>query len=214
MFDNITSDDLIMAFFPCIKFCNIAEYNQRSAQEKWRAIGVPIPEIWKRLKREADERHRFYSLALEMTAVVEMRGLRMVVENPWHELNYTNHFWFNKPSIIDTDRTRRGDFFKKPTAFWFIGCVPTHFSTMCQTAITDRKYCLNGKTSAERKARLKDKQAKGSVQTGLCSEERSMISPDYAHNFICDFILGKPSGNAPTQCDMFDMAGKDIELED
>ena len=27
---------------------------------------------------------------------------------------------------------------------------------------------------------------------GLCSEERSMISPDYARNFICDNILGKP----------------------
>jgi hypothetical protein len=25
----------------------------------------------------------------------------------------------------------------------------------------------------------------------LCSEERAMISPDYARNFICDFILGK-----------------------
>jgi hypothetical protein len=33
--------------------------------------------------------------------------------------------------------------------------------------------------------------AKGSSQSGLCSEERSMISPDYARNFICDFILGK-----------------------
>ena len=28
-------------------------------------------------------------------------------------------------------------------------------------------------------------------EKGLCSEERSMISPDYARNFICDFILGK-----------------------
>lgn len=26
---------------------------------------------------------------------------------------------------------------------------------------------------------------------GLCSKERSMISPDYARNFICDFIIGK-----------------------
>lgn len=25
----------------------------------------------------------------------------------------------------------------------------------------------------------------------FCDEERSMISPDYARNFICDFILGK-----------------------
>ena len=29
------------------------------------------------------------------------------------------------------------------------------------------------------------------LKMGICSEERSMISPDYARNFICDFILGK-----------------------
>ena len=28
-------------------------------------------------------------------------------------------------------------------------------------------------------------------KAGLCSEERSLISPDYARNFICDFVLGK-----------------------
>lgn len=33
--------------------------------------------------------------------------------------------------------------------------------------------------------------AKGSGKAGVCSSERSMISPDYARNFICDFILGK-----------------------
>lgn len=32
---------------------------------------------------------------------------------------------------------------------------------------------------------------KRSKGDGLCSEERSMISPDYARNWICDFILGK-----------------------
>ena len=36
--------------------------------------------------------------------------------------------------------------------------------------------------------------SKGGVKSGLCSEERSMISPDYARNFICDFILGKKQG--------------------
>jgi hypothetical protein len=46
IFDNITKDDLIVAFFPCIKFCNIAEYNQRSAQEHLRRIGKPIKDIY------------------------------------------------------------------------------------------------------------------------------------------------------------------------
>ena len=47
------------------------------------------------------------------------------------------------------------------------------------------------------KIELKDKEqktimkTKGASRAGLCSEERSMISSDYARNFICDFILGK-----------------------
>ena len=36
---------------------------------------------------------------------------------------------------------------------------------------------------------------------GLCSEERSMISPDYARNFICDFIIGKEQINS--ELDLF-----------
>ena len=43
--------------------------------------------------------------------------------------------------------------------------------------------------------KLKEKKtvmgSKGASKAGLCSEDRSMISPDYARNFICDFVLGK-----------------------
>ena len=42
---------------------------------------------------------------------------------------------------------------------------------------------------------------KSSMKSGLCSEERSMISPDYARNFICDFIIGKEQKN--TQLELF-----------
>jgi hypothetical protein len=43
---------------------------------------------------------------------------------------------------------------------------------------------------------------KGREKGGLCNEERSMISPDYARNFICDFILGKKQKH--TQLTLFD----------
>lgn len=43
--------------------------------------------------------------------------------------------------------------------------------------------------------------AKPADHAGLCSEERSMISPDYARNFIHDFIRGKPQQN--TQLKLF-----------
>lgn len=189
IFDRIDKDDLIMAFFPCIKFCNIAEYNQRSAQEKWRKNGMPVERVWQLLKKEADERHYFYTLCLKMHAVVECRGLRMIMENPWHEINYTNHFWFMKPSIIDRDRRTRGDAMVKPTAYWFLNCAPTTGSESMQLSKT-RKYISMGGGWKRHKDKPKESLAQGSSKAGLCSEERSMISPDYALNFIDDFILG------------------------
>lgn len=194
IFDEITRDDLIMAFFPCIKFCNIAEYNQRSAQEKWRRDGMDIHRIYELLKKQSDDRHYFYILALKLHAVVEFNGLRMIMENPWHETNYTNYFWFSKPSFIDTDRSRRGDYFKKPTAYWYTGCQPTYGYSFQQTPAKEIKRI--GMTSKWRQNDDNKVYAKGSSKSGLCSEERSMISPDYARNFICDFILGKEQQNS------------------
>jgi len=191
VFDDITKDDLIIAFFPCIKFCNIAEYNQRLAQEKWRRDGMDVHRIYEHLKRQSDDRYKFYQLALMMHGVVEFRGLRMVMENPWHETNYTNYFWFRKVSIIDKDRTRRGDFFIKPTGYWFTNCEPTNGFTYQPTPQDKIKNTNIGYWSKKHNTKAKNLQAKASSVHGLCSEERSMISPDYARNFICDFILGK-----------------------
>ena len=69
---------------------------------------------------------------------------------------------------------QRGDYFKKPTAYWFFNCVPTY-----------------GKSYQDDKEKKTIGKCKSGVKAGICSEERSMISPDYARNFICDFILGK-----------------------
>ena len=191
IFDKITKDDLIIAFFPCIKFCNIAEYNQRSQQEYFRRIGKPIKEIYAYLKKESDERYFFYQKCLKLHAVVETRGLRMVMENPWNEINYTNYFWFKRVTIIDRDRTQRGDFFKKPTGYWFTNCEPTNGQSFQPTP--KEKIRLTGVRYSKhrRHPKLGELMAKPSKKSGLCSEERSMISPDYARNFICDFIIGK-----------------------
>ena len=191
VFDNITKDDLIIAFFPCIKFCNIAEYNQRSAQEKWRRDGMDIHRIYELLKKESDERYMFYQLCLKMHAVVEFRGLRMIMENPWHETNYTNYFWFNKVTFVDRNRTLRGDYFKKPTGYWFTGCEPTHGKSLQTTPTNEIKHIGMTQAYRDKKNGIIYETAAGSPKSGICSEERSMISPDYARNFICDFILGK-----------------------
>ena len=134
----------------------------------------------------------------------------MVVENPWHETNYTNYHWFNRPSIIDRNRSIRGDNFVKPTAYWFIGCTPTHGLSIQKTKKEDIKIIgAGGKYNAHFRRTNKNKAlkiAKSSNKSGICSEDRSIINPRYAHNFICDFILGGGQTVVPQQLDMFDIA--------
>ena len=103
-----------------------------------------------------------------------MKNFRIIIENPYSSLHYLHNNFLKEPSIIDHDRTRRGDYFKKPTGYWFFNAEPT-----------------TGKSYQKPLKEFRVWEAKSASEAGLCSEERSMISPDYARNFICDFILGK-----------------------
>ena len=88
------------------------------------------------------------------------------------------------PTMIDHDRQKRGDYFKKPTAYWFVNCEPTHGHSYTKPKETKTVFT-----------------AKGASHAGLCSEERSLISPDYARNFIADFVIGREQKN--TELDLF-----------
>ena len=122
-----------------------------------------------------NNREKFYALAVKMLTVAKERGLRLIMENPYSPKSYIRNNFILPPTLVDNDRSLRGDCYRKPTAYWFINCEPTHGLTI-QPA-KEVKNILSMKPSKK---------------AGLCSEERSMISPNYARNFICDFILGKP----------------------
>lgn len=172
IFDNVTKDDLILAFFPCIYFCAISQANMSLNACNYRNLTMK-QRIEKILER-SHNREKFFSLAVKMTGVCLCKGLRIVMENPWAEQTFLKANFIQSPSVIDENRMRRGDFFVKPTAYWFFNCEPTQGFT--------------SQNNKEQKFIFKMRQGK---QAGLCSEERSMISPDYARNFICDFIIGK-----------------------
>lgn len=125
------------------------------------------------LKR-VNNREYFFGLATKMLCVAKERGIRLIMENPWSQQTYLKANFVLPPTFVDNNRRLRGDYFTKPTAYWFINCEPTH-----------------GFSEQHDKKRVRILDCKGSGQAGICSEERSMISPDYARNFICDFILGK-----------------------
>ena len=183
LFDDITQDDLIMSFFPCIHFCDAKTLFYRGvhiSQRKW-----SIKKIMEFNIEESKHRQQFFEILMKLCYLVDELGLRLIIENPYNPSGNTYlECNFIKPSYIDKNRMMRGDYFIKPTAYWFISCKPTH-----------------GLTVQNDKKKKTIMSSKGSGSAGLCSEERSMISTDYARNFICDLIIGKEQINS--ELDLF-----------
>lgn len=168
IFDSIGRNDLIFAFFPCTYFSSNNQMFFEGTNYAWRDMSQV--EKLNRIIERADDRHRYYRVLLMFVAVCERMQLRCIIENPYN----AHHYWrFNfpyRPSVIDMNRRLKGDYFKKPTQYIFINCTPA------------------GKMSMQF-----DKAAK--YVSDVDQVERSMISPDYARNFICDYILGIESGH-------------------
>lgn len=175
VFDFVVADDIIIAFFPCIHFCDsktLLFKGVHISQKCW-----SLDKIMEKNIELSKLRQIYFELLLKLVCVAARRKLPLIVENPWNNSGQTflqNNFV--KPSIIDKNRNIRGDFFVKPTAYWFFNCFPTSGFSYQKTCIPKIVY------------NVKDFHP---VKTGCCSAARSMISSDYARNFICDFIIGK-----------------------
>lgn len=174
-FDYIKSDHLILAFFPCTYFSSNNQMFFEGTNFAWRNLSQ-IERLDKIIER-ARERSDYYVTLLKFCKVLEERQLRCIIENPYN----AHHYWrFNfpyRPAVIDMNRRLRGDYFKKPTQYIFINCEPA------------------GKKSIQFDKGVKYVNNQSRV-------ERSLISPDYARNFICDYILNIDSGHrVPTLFD-------------
>lgn len=134
---------------------------------------APKERIDEILKRSAN-RELFFARAVKMIGLAKSKGLRLIMENPWSEQTFLKQNFPFKPSIVDNNRLLRGDYYVKPTAYWFINCTPTDGQSF-QPKAKGKNIC----------------QIEPNRMPGICNEERSMISLDYARNFICDFIIGK-----------------------
>ena len=185
IFDDIKPDDLIMAFFPCIYFSANNSYLFDGTWQTYQQRGMTERQINEAILQRSKERQHFYEIALKLFAAVHDRGLRMIVENPYSTIHYLHNNFPYKSKLIDKNRRLRGDYFAKPTQYWFENCEPTFGQSYVEKQ--KPKMTVAGLTG----------------HTGnLCDEDRSMISPDYARNFICDFILGeKQSFSQPSLFD-------------
>ena len=166
IFDNFTSEDLILAFFPCTRFENQINlfYRGDGFQMRNWSDKQKLDYVYK-LRQELN---LFYELFYKMYLVCLQKGLRMIIENPWSESHYLVRYFPIKASLIDNYRRKRGDYYKKPTQYWFVNCKP------------ENKMLYEATFSQKETKRINYVSNK---------VERSMISKEYANRFIREFIL-------------------------
>lgn len=180
IFDTISKDDIVMAFFPCVRFENqimLSFRGQAYQMKEW--SDVRKMEYCMKLQDELTEMYKLVNM-LFITCV--KRGLKLIVENPFSEEHYLRRYWCMKPSIIDRDRTTRGDYYTKPTQYWFVNFEPKHnfiFEAQADNAMRVK--------DAQRMQSKADREKSGITASRKVA--RSMIHPDYANRFIREFVI-------------------------
>ena len=171
IFDNISTDDLILAFFPCTRFearVPLLFRGEAYQQKLWSNIEKLEYSI--QLQNELTE---LYNLLSKLVIVCERKGLKMVIENPYTQPHYLTTYWCLKPSLIDKDRTENGDYYKKPTQFWFINCKPKFNLVFEPIDYVEQKIIATVKATENTSRKT----------------ERSMIHPQYANRFIRQYLI-------------------------
>ena len=171
VFDNITPDDLILAFFPCTRFeAKVPlEFRGEAYQMKnW----TDEKKLHYSMKLH-EELHRNYELISEMVLIVINKGLRMVIENPYTAPHYLTTYWCMKPKIIDKNRRANGDYMKKPTQYWFVGLDPKQNAVFEPLDYVEVRRC-DTITGSDNKSR---------------AAKRSEIHPQYANRFIRQYLI-------------------------
>lgn len=169
MFDNIAKDDLVMAFFPCIRFTEQALLGFQGNSNRIREWSED-----KKLEyccKLHTELHDLYLLISKIAIVCIRKGVRLIIENPWADRHYLKNYWCLKPAVIDKNRKLNGDYYKKPTQYFFVGCEPEQNFIFEPIEACEDRVVKFLKWNSERQYM------------------RSMIHPQYARRFIKMYLL-------------------------
>ena len=122
-----------------------------------------------------------YILVNQLFIICMDRGLKLILENPFSEEHYLRRYWCIVPDVIDKDRRLKGDYFKKPTQYWFVNCKPKN-NFIFEPVVNNRIK----KSDPNRFMKYEDYKHTGAKHMKTA---RSMIHPDYANRFIREYII-------------------------
>ena len=177
VFDKMTEKDMILAFFPCVRFEDQIQMCFRGTAYQCKSMNDE-QKLSYDLKLH-DELSKLYKLVTKLAIVCIRKNIPLIIENPYSTTHYLVKYWAIPYTILDTDRTLNGDYYKKPTQYWFINCEPKN------------NFIFEPIEKVEQRIIATQKNENGIDRTVL----RSMIHPQYANRFIREFILDEDNND-------------------
>ncbi len=114
------------------------------------------------------ELSKLYELITKLVIICIRKKIPLIIENPYSTQHYLVRYWAIKSKVVIRDRSTYGDYYKKPTQFWFINCEPTYNFIFGENL------------------RNVDVKTINSVNSKV---ERSLIAPIFANRFIREYIM-------------------------
>lgn len=177
IFDNVKGDELVIAFFPCTRFESRVPLILRGEQwqmRKW----TDLQKLECSMKTH-EELHLFYTLLCKLFIVAIRGGWPLIVENPYMQPHYLTQFFPIKPKVIIPNRNKEGDYFKKPTQFFFYNCEPEQ-NVVFEPITPVKLEIVNNANKIEGDATR--------------TEKRSLMHPQFVERFIKTYIVTKEDG--------------------
>lgn len=162
---HFNEDDFVFAFFPCDYFSDQSQLVSRG--DIFQSKNKTIQEKAMDAIRLSTLREEYFRTLCILIRLAGVQKFKMVVENPSGKCGFLKQYLPCTTKLIINNRSLMGDIYRKPTVFFFYNCTPT-FNLM-----------------QEYTARKTNKIAKDTRD----KMERSLISQEFAENFIRQFLL-------------------------
>lgn len=171
IFNNLSNNDTILAFYPCIRFENQIQLCFRGTMKSLKNWSNEQKlEYDLKLHKELSE---MYELVTKLAIVCIRKNIPLIIENPYSTTHYLVKYWAIPYTILDKNRYDNGDYYEKPTQYWFINCEPK------QNLVFEPLEYVEKKTINYQKG-----------ENGLDRQKcRSLIHPQYARRFIKEYII-------------------------
>lgn len=188
IFDKMNAGDLIFAFFPCVRFTEKAFLNARC--KSFYNINYTHFQKLAYTKKTINEIALYYNRLCELVEIALRRDLKLIIENPNAVLHFLKLYFPFEPQITIKNRAQwGGDYYKKPTNFWFFNFMPKQnfiFENIENAEPKAVEHKQNGIIYKDGKKVTKILSGKERKENQV---QKSMISPKFANRFIREFIL-------------------------